>query len=78
MADSVDKDLVPHGEGMTEARIKRLRDEIKRTGNSEQALLGYYKVKSINELTEAQYITSVNQLLTKPTKGEAAEKGDKK
>lgn len=63
MAASVDQDLVPHGEGMTPQRIKRVLSELERTGVSIDTILGAYKVKDIKEFTEEQYISCVNRLL---------------
>ena len=63
MAASVDPDLVPHGEGMTPKRVKRVLSELERTGVAIDTILGAYKVKDIKEFTEEQYISCVNRLL---------------
>lgn len=68
MKESVDKDLVPHGEGMTPERVEKLRAELNRTGNQESTILGFFKVQKIEELTEAQYTSCMNQLAKKDTK----------
>lgn len=68
MIDSTDPDLVPHGEGMTPARVERIRKELKRTGNDEVVIKGFYKVNDLTELTENQYISVINQLSKKPDK----------
>lgn len=68
MVDSVDKDLVPSGKGMTEERIKKLRAELKRTGNEESTILGFYKIKDIKDMKDEQYIACMNQLAKKDTK----------
>ena len=68
MVESVDKDLVAHCEGMTPARIERLKGEMKRTGYEEKTLLGFYKAKEISELKEEQYISAMNQLMKRETK----------
>ena len=68
MAENVDPDLVPHGEGMTEKRIERLRAELKRTGHSESGMLGFYKLKDIKDMNENQYITCISQLMKKEDK----------
>lgn len=57
-----DKDLIPHGEGMTDERMKRLKGEIERTGSKEDNICAHYKVQSLSELTEAQYIALMNYL----------------
>ena len=68
IGETVNKDLVPHNESMTKERIAKLRNELKRTGNDEKALLGYYKIKDFKEMTEAQYISCINTLAKKPDK----------
>lgn len=68
LAESVNPDLVPSGKGMDEERIKKVRAELKRTGNKEETILGFYKVKDIKDLTENQYISVMNQLGKKETK----------
>ena len=65
MIDSVDQDLVPHGEGMTDSRIKKLRAELKRTGNKEEDMLKFYKIDNIFDLSEKQYIACMNSLKKK-------------
>lgn len=67
MIKSVDPDLIPHGEGMTAPRIAKVRAELKRTGNNEKTILGFYKVAKLEDMTEAQYITVMNQLAKKAT-----------
>lgn len=69
MASKVDQDLVPHGEGMTPQRVKRVLSELERTGVTIDTILGAYKVKDIKEFTEEQYISCINRLLK--TKGKA-------
>jgi hypothetical protein len=69
MAAKVDQDLVPHGEGMTPQRVKRVLSELERTGVTIDTILGAYKVKDIKEFTEEQYISCINRLLK--TKGKA-------
>ena len=64
MRADVDKDLVPHGEGMTDERVAKLRAEIKRTGNSEEAMLKFYKIKDMHEMSESAYIACMNKLKT--------------
>lgn len=63
MVESVDQDLVPHGEGMTAKRVKRILGELERTGVALDTILGAYKVKDLKEMTEEQYISCVNRLL---------------
>lgn len=65
MIKNVDPDLIPHGEGMTAPRIAKVRAELKRTGNNEKTILGFYKVAKLEDMTEAQYITVMNQLAKK-------------
>lgn len=69
MVESVDQDLVPHGEGMTEYRINRLKSEMDRTGKNLPTILATAKAKTIEEITEANYISVMNLLLK--TKGKA-------
>jgi hypothetical protein len=63
MAESVDKDLVPHGEGMTAQRVKRVMSELERTGVSVETILDTYKVHDLKELSEEQYISCINRLM---------------
>lgn len=63
MAASVDQDLVPHGEGMTEYRINRIKAEMDRTGKNLPTILATAKAKSLEEITEANYIAVMNLLL---------------
>lgn len=68
MAESVDQDLVAHGEPMTDERVERLRAELKRVGKSEQGLLDYWRVKDFKEVTEEKYISMMNTLMKQETK----------
>lgn len=61
MADGVDPDLVPHGEGMTENRIARIRAEMERTGITEATIKTMFSVGKIEDLTESQYIAAINK-----------------
>lgn len=61
MADGVDPDLVPHGEGMTEKRIARIRAEMERTGITEATIKTMFSVEKIEDLTESQYIAAINK-----------------
>lgn len=63
MVASVDQDLVPHGEGMTAQRVKRILSELERTGVSLDTILGAYQCKDLKEMTEEQYISCVNRLM---------------
>lgn len=63
MIANVDQDLVPHGEGMTAHRVKKVLSELERTGVPLDTILGTYKVKDLKKLTEEQYISCVNRLL---------------
>lgn len=63
MAESVDKDLVPHGEGMTAQRVKRVMSELERTGVSVETILNAYKVHDLKEFSEEQYISCINRLM---------------
>lgn len=68
MAESADPDLVPHNEGMTEARIARVKQELERTGIDEKVILNVAKVKSIEEMSEASYIAILNKFKRTPDK----------
>lgn len=63
MEESVDKDLVPHGEGMTAQRVKRVMSELERTGVSVETILNAYKVHDLKEFSEEQYISCINRLM---------------
>lgn len=63
MVASVDQDLVPHGEGMTAQRVKRILSELERTGVPLDTILGAYQCKDLKEMTEEQYISCVNRLM---------------
>lgn len=64
----VDPDLIPHGEGMTDARLNRIKSEMDRTGITEKTLLVMFHVKSLKDLTEAQYIAIINKFKDTPDK----------
>ena len=63
MVESVDQDLVVHGEGMTAKRVKRILGELERTGVALDTILGTYQIKDLKEMTEEQYVSCVNRLL---------------
>lgn len=65
---TVDKDRLPHGEGMTEERISKIKAEIERTGIASARILATYGVKDFKDMTEEQYIAAINILLRKPDK----------
>ena len=60
MVDSVDQDLVPHGEGMTPKRLARLHKAMEFTGKNEATVLATAKAKSFEEITETSYISVMN------------------
>ena len=60
MIESVDQDLVPHGEGMTPKRIARIRKAMAFTGKNEKTVLATAKANSFEEITEASYISVMN------------------
>ena len=62
MTESVDNDLVPHGEGMTESRIAKLKAEMERTGKNLPTILATAKAKSLETMTEENYIAIMNLL----------------
>lgn len=68
MIDSVDKDLVVHNEGITESRLEKLENEIKRTGYDREKLCRLYNVKDFKDLTEVKYCSCMEQLMKKETK----------
>ena len=67
MVDSVDKNPVPTEDGkVTDVQLKKLKDQIKRVGSTEKEFLGFFKeAKSLNDLTQAQVIASINRLAQK-------------
>ena len=60
MVESVDQDLVPHGEGMSPKRIARLRKAMEFTGKNEKTVLATARANSFEEITEASYISVMN------------------
>ena len=69
MIESVDQSLVPGNTGGKEEWIKKIKAEMDRTGIEEAVVLKGMKLKSLDDLTEAQYIATMNTF---------AKKGDKK
>lgn len=73
MIDSVDQDLVPHGEGMTPKRLNRLKKAMEFTGKNERTVLATAKAKSYEEISEESYIAVMNlffKLMTDEQKAE--------
>ena len=73
MEASVDKDLVPHGEGMTDVRIAKIKKCMQFTGKSEKTVLATAKVTKFEEITETSYIALMNlfyRLMTEDQKKE--------
>ena len=73
MVESVDQDLVPHGEGMTPKRLARLHKAMEFTGKNEATVLATARAKSYEEITEASYISVMNlffKLMTEEQKKE--------
>ena len=56
MAESVDKALVPSGEGMTPVRLAKLEKAMQFTGKNKATVLATAKVKSFEEMNEATYL----------------------
>lgn len=54
-------DLTPHGEGMTSERLEKIHAEMDRTGINEKTILGMFKVKKLEDMTEAQYVACMNK-----------------
>ena len=67
MQANVDKDLVPHGEGMTPYRIARLKKAQSLIGKNDATILATAKSKSFEEITEANYIAVMNICLRNMT-----------
>lgn len=69
----VDKDLVPHGEGMTEVRIAKIKKCMEFTNKNLKTVLATAKANSLEEITEASYIALMNlfnRLMTEDQKKE--------
>lgn len=60
MMESVNQDLVPHGEGMTPMRLKRLAKAMEFTGKNKATVLATAKVHSFEEMPEETYIAIMN------------------
>lgn len=56
MIDSVDKDFLPHGEGVTPIRLAKLRKAQEFCGKNDATILATAKCKSFEEMTEGQYL----------------------
>lgn len=63
MINSVDQDLVPHGEGMTPKRLARIHKAMEFTGKNERTVLATAKAKSFEEISEESYISVMNLFL---------------
>ena len=63
MIDNTDKDLVPHGEGMTERRLARLKKAQEICKKNDKTILATAKANSFEEITEANYIAVMNLFL---------------
>ena len=73
MVENTDKDLTPHGEGMTPVRLAKLEKAMQFTGKNKATVLATAKVKSFEEMTEATYISIMNlfgKLMTTEQKAE--------
>ena len=75
MVNSVDPDLVPHGEGMTPKRIARIHKAMEFTGKNERTVLATAKAKSFEEISEESYIAVMNLFLKLMTDEQKAEIG---
>lgn len=75
MVNSVDPDLVPHGEGMTPKRIARIHKAMEFTGKNERTVLATAKAKSFKEISEESYIAVMNLFLKLMTDEQKAEIG---
>lgn len=60
MEASVDKDLVPHGEGMTDVRIAKIKKCMEFTGKNEKTVLATAKATSFEQISESSYIALMN------------------
>ena len=61
-------DLTPHGEGMTPERLEKIKAEMERTGTTEKTILGTFKVKKLEDMTESQYVACMNKFERTPNK----------
>lgn len=63
MKASVDKDLIPEAEkSISEAQLKKIYEELKRTGVSEQQILQAGKVNKIEEMSQVTAVSILNRL----------------
>lgn len=70
---NVDRDLVPHGEGMTPRRIARLKKAQQITGKNDATVLATAHAHSFEEITEASYIAVMNLFLNLMTEEQKKE-----
>ena len=63
MVDSVDPDLVPSGQGMTEKRLKRIKKAMEFTGKNLKTVLATARADSLETITEANYIAVMSLFL---------------
>lgn len=73
MIDSVDKDLIVHGEGMTPRRIARLKKAQEITGKNDKTVLATAKATSFETISEVNYIAVMNLFLNLMTPEQKAE-----
>jgi hypothetical protein len=63
MKASVDKDLIPEAEkSISEAQLKKIYEELKRTGVSEQQILQAGRVNKIEEMSQVTAVSILNRL----------------
>ena len=70
MAESVNPNLVPHGEMIDAGQIAMMQSEMKRTGVTLQQILSIAQVESIDKMNQPTAISILNKLgNTKPIQG---------
>lgn len=65
---NVDKNLIPNGGLVSQAQLKMLHAEFERTGIKESVVLSMFKVKKLEDMTDAQAIACLNKFKNTPTR----------
>ena len=73
MKANVDQDLVPHGEGMTARRYRKLKKAQEFTNKNDATVLATARCKSFEEMSEESYIAVMNLFLKLLTPEQKAE-----
>ena len=53
---------------MTPERLEKIKAEMERTGTTEKTILGTFKVKKLEDMTESQYVACMNKFERTPNK----------